>query len=280
MRAFGNLEWRVQPWLLLNAGATYEREDINKSAFSPRLALNWLLSPQQSIRTVFSQAVRSPDMLEQSPDWTLTAYDLKPNYLGLTEGTYFASRVAEDRQLDQERITSYEVGYYHLLPGWNLELDIKVYRDRLRDLISSSIVLENPVLLSGDRMDIKGTEMQLQWQPRHSDRLWMTLAYTDAEADRPAEVRISPRKTLTSSWQHRAESWSSTLSYLRIDSYDNGAKLYHRTEVYLRKNFQLGRYKPWVGAFWQHQFERNALGHYTQRYAAPNIYYLQAGMDF
>src|SRR5690606_17825496 len=144
VRLFGNVEWRLQPWLLLNAGAMYEQEDINEDAFSPRLALNWLLSPQQSVRAVFSQAVRSPDMLEQQPAWTLTAYNLRSpstgltgaasNYLELTEGTYFLSHIAADRGLDQERITSIELGYYHLLPQWRAELDIKLYRYELRDL--------------------------------------------------------------------------------------------------------------------------------------------------
>ena len=84
-----------------------EQEDINEDAFSPRLALNWLLSPQQSVRAVFSQAVRSPDMLEQQPEWTLAA---QGHPFGVTEG----SAIAADRGLDQERITSIELGYYHL----------------------------------------------------------------------------------------------------------------------------------------------------------------------
>ncbi|UZK02903.1 TonB-dependent receptor plug domain-containing protein [Venatoribacter cucullus] len=290
VRLFGNVEWRLQPWLLLNAGAMYEHEDINEEAFSPRLALNWLLSPQQSVRAVFSQAVRSPDMLEQQPAWTLTAYNLRSpstgltgaasNYLGLTEGTYFLSHIAADRGLDQERITSIELGYYHLLPQWRAELDIKLYRDELRDLTSGSLNFETPDVTSDDRMDIQGAEMQLKWQPHHSDWLWLTMAYTDVEATRLSETRISPEKTLTASWHHRGEGWNATLSYLWLDSYANGENLYQRSELYVRKDWQVGRYQFWTGVFWQHQFAQEALGHYTQRYSTPNLYYLQAGLEF
>ena len=290
LRLFGNVEWRLQPWLLLNAGAMYEREDINADAFSPRLALNWLLSPQQSVRAVFTQAVRSPDMLEQQPAWTLTAYNLRSpttglsgvasNYLGLTEATYFVSHIEDDRGLDQERITSIELGYYHLLPQWRTELDIKLYRDKLRDLISSAINFNTPEVSADGWMDIKGAEMQVKWQPRHSDWLWLTMAYTDAESLQSAEVRISPEKTLTTSWHHRGDGWNATLSYLWLDSYDSGKNLYQRSELYVRKDWQVGRYQFWTGVFWQHQFEQVALGHYTQRYSTPNLYYLQAGLEF
>src|SRR5690606_24767101 len=236
LRLFGNVEWRLQPWLLLNAGAMYEQEDINEDAFSPRLALNWLLSPQQSVRAVFSQAVRSPDMLEQQPAWTLTAYNLRSpstgltgaasNYLELTEGTYFLSHIAADRGLDQERITSIELGYYHLLPQWRAELDIKLYRDELRDLTSGSLNFETPDVTSDDRMDIQGAEMQLKWQPHHSDWLWLTMAYTDVEATRLSETRISPDKTLTTSWHHRGDGWNATLSYLWLDGYGTSDRRY------------------------------------------------------
>src|SRR5690606_35026965 len=136
VRLFGNVEWRLQPWLLLNAGAMYEHEDINEEAFSPRLALNWVLSPQQSVRVVVSQAGRSPDLLQQQSVWTLAAQGLTPNYLGLTEGTYFLGYIAAVRGLAQQRITCIGLGSYHLLPQWRAELDIKLYRDELRDLTS------------------------------------------------------------------------------------------------------------------------------------------------
>ncbi len=48
----------------------------------------------------------------------------------------------------------------------------------------------------------------------------------------------------------------------------------------MRKDWQVGRYQFWTGVFWQHQFAQEALGHYTQRYSTPNLYYLQAGLEF
>ena len=57
-RAFINAEYRVEPWLIFNAGGMYEYETYNDPAFSPKLAANFLIDPQQSIRLVASQAVR------------------------------------------------------------------------------------------------------------------------------------------------------------------------------------------------------------------------------
>ena len=60
-RAFANIEWRMLDSLILMQVVCTSKEDINDRVFSPpRVAVNWLLTEQQSLRLVYSQAVRSP----------------------------------------------------------------------------------------------------------------------------------------------------------------------------------------------------------------------------
>merc|ERR1711879_528712 len=88
-RVFLNAEVRPVEKVIINAGFTKEWEDDNDPVFSPRVAVNFLIGPQQSIRLVRSEAVRSPDMLEQNPDYSLQGTSMTENYLELDEGTYF-----------------------------------------------------------------------------------------------------------------------------------------------------------------------------------------------
>lgn len=286
IRVFANAEWRVTDWLLLNTAGTYEYEDLNKEAFSPRIALNWLLSNQQSIRLVYSEAIRSPDMIEQLPNIRLIGRDLsQPNYLNVTEATFFKTVYAANRKLDHEEIKSYEIGYYGMLPALKLELDVKLYKEHLTHLISDPLNLNARFVESNTELNISGIESQLKWQPKASDWLLLTLAHMEFDNDKEGafkvETRISPKDSATASWHHKGvNGWSSTLSYLWLDSYNNGNRLYQRSELQLQKQWQLKQYKPWLSVFWQHRFADNALGHSSQFYSTNNIYYLQAGINF
>lgn len=285
-RAFANAEWRISDWLLLNTAGTYEYEDLNKEAFSPRIALNWLLSNRQSVRLVYSEAIRSPDMIEQQPNIKLIGRNLsQPNYLGVSEATFFKTVYSAHRHLRDEEITSYEVGYYSIIAKLNLELDIKLYKEYLSHLISDPFNLNARYVNSNTELNIHGVESQFKWQPSTTDWLLLTLAHMEFDNIKDGafrlETRISPQDSATASWHHKGENgWSSTLSYLWLDSYNNGNRLYQRSELQLRKQWQLKQYQPWLSFFWQHRFADNALGHHSQVYSTSDIYQLQAGLNF
>ena len=125
--------------------------------------------------------MRSPDLLEQEPDYSLQITDLTENYLGLTEGSLYATQTGEYGDLDHERITSWELGYYGRLPAHNLEMDIKVYRDHLYQLISDPINLNTPDVSSDTEMNLSGVDWQFTWQPSQIHSLWYSGAYVDAD---------------------------------------------------------------------------------------------------
>lgn len=294
-RAFANMEWRMQPWLLLNVGGMYEQDRINDSVFSPRIALNALLTPQHSVRWVYSEAVRSPDMLEQEPNYTITAKGLTDNYLGLTEGTYFVSQPPDSRDLSHERIQSIELGYYGYFAALSLEVDAKVYRDALSDLISEQINLNTYEINSTHKMDINGAEIEVQWQPALRHHLWLAVAYVDAQfriGDARAltvnqqrnlprfELRSAPDYSLASSWQYRGDDWFITAAHIWNErpDFDN---TYRRYELHGRKQFQVATLRPWMGVFWQHLATNAPM---TERggdvYSKRNLYSVQLGLAF
>lgn len=288
-RAFLNLEWRILDNLLFNAGGMYEKEELNEEAISPRAALNFLITPQQALRLVYSQAVRSPDMLEQQPDIYAVARNLSANYLGKQEAVFFQRQYSDGRGLKHEKIESVELGYYANLPSLKLEWDIKLYQDELYHLISGDPTNIDEMHINSDsRMRIRGVEMQSTWQPSVNNWIWFTASYMDVDLtlrlDNPKnhciETCLSPQYSGVLSWQYKGNSWSSTLSYFHLDSLADNTALYQRTEWQLRKSWKIKKATPWVGLFWQHQLSHQPLGYDTQYYESRDNYYAQFGVNF
>lgn len=298
-RLFANAEWRPTDWLVVNAGGMYEIEDHNDNAFSPRIAANFLLTPQQSIRAVYSEAVRSPDLLEQTPNYTIEVSNLAGNYLGFNSAPIYVNQANLNRNLNHEKISSIELGYYG---KWrHLEWDLKVYKDSLTQVISNPIALNTIVVTSDSRMDVDGAEAQLTWN--YSKRNWLRLisAYvnTNYSAGNTAgmlsgsiralervELRASPRDSLVASWHHAGDNWSATASHFWYESYGDSIpnsttqRRYRRYEVNLRKEWMINGYSPWAGVFWHHIIDDNPLVYKNQSYATTDLYYLQIGMNF
>lgn len=298
-RVFGNAEWRPFSKAIINTGFTYEWEDDNDDAFSPRIAINFLLGPQQSIRLVRSKAIRSPDMLEQNPDYRIVGTSMTSNYLGLSEGTFFMHQWPDSRDLDHERIISHEAGYYGRFSDPNIELDIKIYHDHLTQLISDPISLNSIDIASDTSMDIEGAEIQINWQVGPRNWVWLAGAYVNANVvpggdpseltgenlvrEKLSELRLSAQDSVVLSWHHKGSFWSGTVSHLWYDAYNSLEERparYRRYEVNLKAEARLGAYTPWVGFHLQHLIDDNALIYFNQGYSETDIYFLQVGVNF
>ncbi|MCY0964457.1 TonB-dependent receptor plug domain-containing protein [Parathalassolituus penaei] len=296
-RLFGTLEYRPLYWLLLNLGGSFETEDVNGSVFSPRLAANFLLTPEQSIRLVYSEAVRSPDLLEQDPEYSIRMTGMDDNYLGITSGRYYMNQWAGARTLDREHIVSHEVGYYGRYWNPDVELDIKLYHDDLYDLISDPIALNTLRIASDTRMEIRGAEMQLGWRPVGGHWLWLNAAHTEASVElgdisgltakqiankEVLELRMTPSSSLVASWHYQQKRWGMTLSHFWYDAYNDfssNSNRYRRYEMNVRTNMRIGRFNPWVGVWFQHQISDDALVYNNQRYGVRNIGFVQIGLN-
>ena len=297
-RAFGNLEWHASESIIINAAGTYEYESINSPEFSPHIALNYLFSPRQSVRLVYSTAIRSPDVYEQKPNYSFDVNNLPDNYLGVQEATYFIHQVYDDRRVESEKITSYEVGYYHNISSIGLEMDIKLYRDELTQLISQYVGVAAPSLSNDTEMSIEGVDWQFQWELSGKNWLRFVGAYLDTDV-RPgstylfsqieieefqtAETRLSAQYSGNISWHHKGEGWNSTLSYFWNSAYDASEadpNDYRRYEVNLQKSWRYRKLTSSVTLFWHHLVDDGELLEADQVYSTNDLYSIRIGVDF
>ncbi|MEH6447680.1 MAG: TonB-dependent receptor [Oleispira sp.] len=297
-RAFLNAEYRVGNWLTLNAGGMYEYETHNDSAFSPRLAANFLIDAQQSIRLVVSQAVRSPDLLESQPEFIVNVSNLETNYLDLSRADFYQKNVVEEDEeaLVQEKITSYELGYFvagHLM-GTNTEFDIKVFHEEMRDLISDPITLQATNISNDNEADVDGVEFQLSSRLNSKHSIWLTYSYLDVDnryvgnklsaeeitSVEKLERRLSSENSTVASWMYTDAAWSASLSYFNQDS-RHITKPYERYQLNIIKPIVIAGINAEMSYYIQHNRQpKEPLNYSNQIYSSPNIYYAQLSLEF
>lgn len=125
-RLFANDEWRISPKLLLNAGAMLEDNGMGHKDTSPKMALNYHVTPEHTFRAGISVAYRNPAMIEESSN---NRY-VTNTFLGPTLNQYLLSSGG----LRPERALSREIGYLGQLRN-GLSIDVRAYDDQVSDVI-------------------------------------------------------------------------------------------------------------------------------------------------
>ncbi|XKH00906.1 TonB-dependent receptor [Marinobacter nauticus] len=170
-RYFGNMEYSPWNWLTLNVGGNWERSSTtDDSYFSPRVASNFIFNDSQALRFVYSEAVRTPDPFEQSPDYGYTLRNVTPDVHASLEGfrvtmddiNPYIAQTTLGEDLEEENITSYEISYFGQFQMQEalLYLEVRGFRDELRDMVGGVIKLEDWTLANSLAADQQGFEIE------------------------------------------------------------------------------------------------------------------------
>lgn len=124
-RLYTNGEWRIASNWLVNGGAMVEHNDTIGRKISPRIAVNHTLNQNQALRVSYTQAYRTPAMLEEYTDYAAT--------YALSSGV--ADQIWTSRGgLGAERIDAFELA---LVGDHNsaLAYELKLFQERTSNLI-------------------------------------------------------------------------------------------------------------------------------------------------
>ncbi|MFT5592483.1 MAG: iron complex outermembrane receptor protein [Oceanicoccus sp.] len=178
--AFTNVEYRAMPNILLNLGGMYEEDELNGDEFSPRVALNWLVSDIDTIRFVYSEAIRSPDLYEKEGNTIYTFKNFTVSGVPTDDLNYPLGEATG--LLNSEKIYSHEISYFGLYPSISGQLDIKLFYDKLTGLISET--LDDPSLLTNTVQLIQsGVEGQFKVKVNAKNDFMISFAYLDVDDD-------------------------------------------------------------------------------------------------
>jgi len=194
-RVFANAEWTITPQTLINAGAMVENNDITGTNISPRLALNHHLSDTHTVRASVSRALRTPVLFEEKGDWAFTA------------GPVTDQKVLSSGGLQPEKITSVDIGLIGHMRDVGLSYSVRLYRDKLEDLISAFKTAVAFDLIDGQADDlrnrdyayIRGVELQADYRPTRDSRIFFGYAHSRiASSDLDANYSLTvPRHSFS-----------------------------------------------------------------------------------
>ena len=295
-RLFASATWQATMKTNLHLGVMAEQESDADLVFAPRAALNYKFTPSQSLRLVYSESVRSPDLFEQDANWQLTLEDVVAN-VALNGTTYYQTQQGPG-DLDHQYIRSYEVGYYGRFNRFNSELDIRVFEENLTDVYYQSLTLEEIETVNGITMRFQGIEWQYSMSPWAFGQLRWVGAYVDADTNLKALnvnsssreqvlLRIYARNTHTMSWlQSWSDNTSSSVSYILANEYDDlnpvsaQRSLIERVDLKLIQSFALPNINVELSANVQHDLTSDPYIWGDNIYEDETRFQLSARLNF
>ena len=130
LRLFANLDWKIHEKLNTNLGVFAEHTKLNGIKYSPRVALNYHLKKNHTIRVSATRGKRTPFIAAQN-----LAASLK-----FTDGTIIdADSFVTDKNLKTETVTAYEIAYMANISSINTQFEVRAFKEKFNDLLEFQI---------------------------------------------------------------------------------------------------------------------------------------------
>lgn len=205
-RGFATLEWRLHEQWLLQASGMQEGHSYTGSAFSPRLAANFHLTPDHTLRAGVTKSQRAPTFYELRADTRL--FNLTPGNFIVPVGAQIPIvgwLYRSSGTIKAESLISHELGYLGHFREANLKIDARAFVERMNDRISVvGQTVQNPALPAFPWTNVRdfvnrpgphlhGFEYQFDWRPLADTRLVLAEmhirskpgAFVDEELEAP-----------------------------------------------------------------------------------------------
>jgi len=255
-RLFGHVEWRATDQVLVNLGALVENNNLTGTDVAPQVSVNVHVERDHVIRIGASKALRNPTLFEE-----------KTQSIVILPG---GIPIVVSGGLQPETIVSTEVGYVGEWPGWHALLDLKVFYEKLSNLIDpigagTGFPPSFPrVVVNGDDVRQRGIEGQFVWRPLPGTSLAISGAHLEADsADRFGNYSTSaPRNTFHVLGTYRFnDNWDGSLTYHRQSDYRPlGATVdvagFQRVDLRLARRFSFDWGSGEIGAVVENLFDQ------------------------
>ncbi len=270
-RVFTNMEWHVTRNDILNFGILVEKNDTIGTDNSPRLSYTHKFNPRHNIRLGVSKAIRSPFIIEEHGNLSLT-HVLTIGGVPITSPPFPITELVDQQltpvsNLENEQIISREIAYYGRFLHDDLLFNARIFRDRISQLIRLEPVPAandtvpgdglSQVFVNANSTDVTGIETELDFYADATLRIVASAAYleiksNDAVYTNSSEsfVKSAPRKTASLlAIKQFNEKYSGSMGYYYvgdfswIDANSAGSNQYRKLDLRLSRNIRMNANK-------------------------------------
>jgi iron complex outermembrane receptor protein len=229
-RAFASAEYKISPRNIVNLSTLAEKDSQIGTTITPRLALNSHINEFNHIRFVYAKAHRSPDIFQEQAQWSYYILPINaPNSVSKT-ANFYPITVATGK-LENENIISKEFGYYGHSSDYSLQWDMKIFYDRLYDLISGSQQIDSDNI-NAESVELEGVEFEGSYKHKGKHLFRITYGYMDSDASLKKEEQYVPQHNTSLVWLYslRDDLKLSFLHYYASFDYGTRKTAYNRAE--------------------------------------------------
>jgi iron complex outermembrane receptor protein len=319
-RLFLNAEWYATQATVLNAGAMLEKFEGKDHIFSPRLGINYHLSPTSTLRISGSRAFRMPTIYEDNAHLSL--------YLGSGDDE-FNTWVISTEELDPQQIERIELGYFGNFTDYGLNFDICLFHEKYSSIIdqyihfdiadpdrgiTDEIALEvlNQFLslyqqgaftyTNFGEVKIEGIELEIDFRPTNRDLIFMGLSYLNISGNELKRIKDGilsfrenadekiPKRTFSLIASHSFDDGlTASTAYYFTDEMEwpgegDAVPNYSRLDLKLNKHFDISEHSIDIALILQNLHNENFDFYHNDRIDAHNVWerriYLQGKVSF
>jgi iron complex outermembrane recepter protein len=254
-RISGSAEYRLSKRFLVNLGATYEDTNHHKGDLSYRLGLNMTLIKGHVVRFSMAESWRHPFLGEHMLDLSIR----------LNDGTVLEQIQRIPKELDSEKLRSYELGYVGSWMDGAFSVDTKLFREEFENETGyvlnpgypepvSIINMGSFEYINGGATEITGIEAGIKWQLNSQTHLWLSYAFSEVDQHCLAlDLRCAhkndatPRHTASLLMSHDfGHGWEASLGYYYLDdtawiAWGGDIESYGRVDMRVARTFNIGR---------------------------------------
>ena len=147
-QVFMNAEFYLNKDNIFNLGLLRDDNDTGGTTTSPRIALNHHINNDHTVRISYAESTRSPFALEEFANYVVYIPDFSSNLA-------IWSNLSD---LKPEKTESLDIGFMSTLNNKATEIDLRIYKNWLTDIIVLDSTVGTGGFLQGDEFSIKGFE--------------------------------------------------------------------------------------------------------------------------